>query len=69
MLLILHHEEIFYEHTIKLYYILNYTMIVDLTNPSSINTDIGRRIGTLIKNMLLLENPQFLPNNYETLLK
>ena len=24
---------------------------------------------TLIRNMLLLKNPQFLPNNYETLLK
>ena len=32
-------------------------------------TDIGRRIGTLMRNMLLLENPQFLPNNYEIKLK
>ena len=30
-------------------------------------TDWHRRIGTLIRNMLLLENPQFLFNNYETL--
>ena len=28
-----------------------------------------RRFGTLIRNMLLLENPQFLPNIYETLPK
>ena len=32
-------------------------------------TDVGRRFGTLIIDMLLLENPQFLPNNYETLPK
>ena len=29
-------------------------------------TDMGRRIGTLVRHMLLLENPQFLPKNYET---
>ena len=33
------------------------------------STDMGRRIGTLVRLMLLLENPQFLPKNYETLSK
>ena len=33
------------------------------------NTDIGRRIGTLMRNMLLLENPQFFPNDYEIMSK
>ena len=32
-------------------------------------TDVHRRFGTLVIDMLLLENPQFLPNNYETLPK
>ena len=32
-------------------------------------TDIGRRIGTLMRNMLLLENPQFFPNDYEIMSK
>ena len=30
-------------------------------------TDMQERIDTLERNMLLLENPQFLPNNYETM--
>ena len=33
------------------------------------NTDMGRRIGTLVRNMLLLENPQFLSNDYEIMSK
>ena len=33
------------------------------------NLDRQRRIDTLIRNMLLLKNPQFLPNNYGTLSK
>ena len=32
-------------------------------------TAMQRRIGTLVRNMLLLENPQFLPKIYETLPK
>ena len=39
----------------------------DLTNHSF--TGMQRRIGTLVRYMLLLEHPQFLPKYYETLPK
>ena len=43
------------------YYIMQIEIVVQF-----LNTDLGTPIETFIVHMLLLKNPQFLPNDYET---